>query len=318
MKEIVVENELVTLEVIEKVSKHPNADRLDIVNVAGYQCVTQKDLYEEGDLVAYIRTDTVLPDAEWAKPYKQYSPNRVKAVKLRGEWSEGIIVPIKEVLNSLGVQKYEAPAPQQLDAKGGLPYDIPKTDEQRFENFRDKDTVLFDKYLMTLKIDGQSATYGYKLDEDRFFVTSRNLELKQDYGNNYNHVAELWGIKEKLIEYCKKVGKSLAIRGEVYGKSIQSGKHNPHSKKPKNIAFFSMWDIDERRYYRAHEKPLEIIEGEIGLPVVPTYGHVILTPELIKELAEGEHRFVKGYEGVVLQGNDFSLKIINKNYDSRK
>src|SRR5699024_2766158 len=112
MKEIVVENELVTLEVIEKVSKHPNADRLDIVNVAGYQCVTQKDLYEEGDLVAYIRTDTVLPDAEWAKPYKQYSPNRVKAVKLRGEWSEGIIVPIKEVLNSLGVQKYEAPAPQ--------------------------------------------------------------------------------------------------------------------------------------------------------------------------------------------------------------
>ena len=81
---------LASIERILEVLKHPNADALDIVKVLGYQCIVKKDQYKVGDLVVFIQPDTVLPDAEWSAFYKSKS-NRVKAIKLRGSWSMGIV-----------------------------------------------------------------------------------------------------------------------------------------------------------------------------------------------------------------------------------
>jgi hypothetical protein len=40
---------------------HPNADRLDLCTIAGWQCVTQRDAYKVGDLAIYIPIDSILP-----------------------------------------------------------------------------------------------------------------------------------------------------------------------------------------------------------------------------------------------------------------
>lgn len=91
---------IASIEKLISVEPHPNADRLDIVKVLGYQCVTERGLHNAGDLIVYIQPDSVLPeDAEWAESYRKYSPKRIKAVKLRGEWSEGVIFPMKDFLN---------------------------------------------------------------------------------------------------------------------------------------------------------------------------------------------------------------------------
>lgn len=51
--------------VIEKVEKHPNADKLDIATVLGdYPVIIGRDTYKVGDLATYICVDTVLPDIE--------------------------------------------------------------------------------------------------------------------------------------------------------------------------------------------------------------------------------------------------------------
>lgn len=142
-------NKIASIEKIKSVVPHSNADRLDLITVLGYQCVTQRGLYKAGDIVIYIQPDSILPEAPWAEDYRKYSPKRIKAVKLRGEWSEGIIVS-KEVLKDLDidclfvesrvgadvsevldVRHYEPPIPQDLSAKGLLPYGIGKTDEER-------------------------------------------------------------------------------------------------------------------------------------------------------------------------------------------
>ncbi len=133
-----------TIEIISEVKAHPNADRLDLVKILGFQCVTQKGLYQGGEKIVYIRPDAVLPLESWTEEYRKYSPKRIKAVKLRQAWSEGIIVPFnilpidlsnrevgEDVGEVIGVVHYEPPAPQDLQAKGGLPYGIGKTDEER-------------------------------------------------------------------------------------------------------------------------------------------------------------------------------------------
>jgi hypothetical protein len=138
---------IASIEKIVEVCDHPNAERLEIVKVLGYQCVTQKGLHKTGDTIIYIQPDSILPEQPWAEDYRKYSPSRIRAVKLRGEYSEGVIVRLDQVAEFLpvdgdiqegddmaailGVEHYEPPAPQDLSAKGLLPFGIPKTDEER-------------------------------------------------------------------------------------------------------------------------------------------------------------------------------------------
>ena len=90
-----------TIEIVNDVIDHPNGDRLSICTVLGYKCVTKRDQFKTGDVVVYVRPDSVFPDSEWAQEYKKYAKNRIKSIKIRGEWSEGVILPIT-ILNNIG------------------------------------------------------------------------------------------------------------------------------------------------------------------------------------------------------------------------
>jgi RNA ligase (TIGR02306 family) len=90
------------------VKSHPNADKLEIGNIGspdGWQVVIGKGLYQTGDLVAYIGENAVVP--EWVlKKYGYWNEEkgkgmlagskgtRVKAVRLRDEFSLGIVIPL--------------------------------------------------------------------------------------------------------------------------------------------------------------------------------------------------------------------------------
>jgi len=350
---------LATIEQIKDVRKHPNADRLELVDVLGYQLVCEKGIHKPGDVVVYIQPDTVLPDEPWAETYRKYSPKRVKAVKLRGEWSEGIIVRWEQlkgilaeglffmpknqpdcvlgpdderVVNDqyvgmdvacvINVFKYEPPAPQDLSAKRALPFDIPKTDEERWENI--EDNTLFGSICdVTLKIDGQSWSAFYNHETKECGVCGRTLEFKDGVKNRFTaHLDRYPNMKSRLIEYCTMFKRSICIRGESYGPSIQNLKLNPHSKGESGLAIFSVYLIDERRYARKFD-PMYFVTfcDVLDLPMVPILEeNAILTPELIrkysiemKTLPSGDH-----FEGVVINHRKGSFKVINKYYDANK
>lgn len=330
-----------SVERISSVITHPNADRLDLVKILGYQCVTERGLYKDGDAVVYIQPDAVLPLEPWTEDYRKYSPKRIKAVKLRNEWSEGIIVPMdiyKKILfekgwtsdtflevnyecsELLGIKHYEPPIPQDLSAKGFLPYNIEKTDEERWENLTDK--LPFGEVVdLFLKVDGQSATYYYKLDEDKFGTCGRTLEFKDDTVNNYTAHIEKYDLKNKIIRFCKDNNISIALRGESYGEGIQGSNNNPHSQITKDISFFSVYLIDEKKYARKGDKFYFInVCKELNLPIVPLVeGDVVLSKELIDKYSLDLKKINdKPFEGVVVQYNNGSFKIINKDYDSKK
>ena len=353
-------NKIASIEKIKKVIRHPAADRLDLVTVLGYQCVTQRGLYKDGDIVIYIQPDSILPEEPWAEDYRKYSPKRIKAVKLRGEWSEGILCN-QEVLKGvvdeslfvesrvgadvselLGVVHYEPPMPQDLSAKGFLPFGIPKTDEERWENMVDR-LPFGEKVDITLKVDGQSFSAYYKLDTDEFGVLGRTMEYKLDCQNNYTAQVQRYDLENKLRTFCKKHGVSLCLRGESYGNGIQKGEHNPHSSKPAGLAIFSVYLIDERRYARKGDPfyfpnickemdlpTVKIIQSDVELTedLIQYYSStlVLINGDPFEGVVVNHGAYTKkiqidneGFSGIVdYNGDAGSFKIINKNYDMRK
>lgn len=328
---------LASIELISEINPHPNADKLELAKVLGYTCIVEKGKYKAGDAIVLIQPDTVLPDEPWAEMFKKRS-SRTKAIKLRNVWSFGIVMslttffddvksvmdmtPGTEVSHLIGVTKYEAPQPQQLDAKGPLPFGLGKTDEERYQNILD---LPFGEVVdVTLKVDGQSATYYCYKDrqtgEWHTGICSRSLEMKPECNNNYTHINKKYDILSKLLNYCSFRDVSLALRGEVFGNGIQSHAANPHSKMPLDFAAFSVYNFDTFSYEGPQDEHYyERVCHKILVPAVDLVERTTLTPELIKEYAE-EMTEINGrsFEGVVIKHKNGSFKVINLNYDERK
>lgn len=93
---------------------HPNADKLQLTMVGGFQVVIGKDQFHEGDLAVYIQPDSVVPMTEpfrfiWGQfetpsavpgvPSEATIParrRRITVKRLRKEYSEGLLMPLDD------------------------------------------------------------------------------------------------------------------------------------------------------------------------------------------------------------------------------
>lgn len=101
------------------VEPHPNADRLDLAVVGNYRVIVAKGSFHTDDLVAYIPEAALLPEAVidelGVRNYLAGSQhNRVKAQKLRGILSQGLVYAARpgwesgqDVSVELGITKWE-------------------------------------------------------------------------------------------------------------------------------------------------------------------------------------------------------------------
>ena len=96
---------------VDEAIGHPDADRLTINTIGGYRCISNKFedgswRYNTGDLVVYIPEGSLLPewllrrlgmwnDEKGCGFLAGSKGNRVKAVCLRGQISQGLILPLK-------------------------------------------------------------------------------------------------------------------------------------------------------------------------------------------------------------------------------
>lgn len=105
---------------ITAINPHPNADKLEIIPIEGYQAIVVKGQFKVGDFAYYIPPDSVVPDRSeyaflWANAtYEGGTPERkrrIGAKKLRGEWSEGVLMPcIEPYRDSLNGVDFYKPA----------------------------------------------------------------------------------------------------------------------------------------------------------------------------------------------------------------
>lgn len=105
-------NHQVNIVRITEIKEHTNADTLEIIPIGEYQVVSKKGQFKVGDLAVYIQPDSVVPQTEpfrfiW-EPYSLRGPDdpvdhvvpekrrRITVRKFRGEWSEGLLLPITD------------------------------------------------------------------------------------------------------------------------------------------------------------------------------------------------------------------------------
>ena len=167
---------------IKSVTAHSNADRLDICDIAGWQCITQRGQYQPGSLAIYIPIDSILPkkveDILFGPDAKiKLNKSRVKTIKLRGAISQGMLakcslfnVPEKEgydCTKELGITKFEPPeAPPSM--RGGNPVSNKKKNPffkeyGELDNFKNYPELFKEgeEVVITEKIHGSNFRFGW-------------------------------------------------------------------------------------------------------------------------------------------------------------
>ncbi len=312
-------SELAKIVLIENVRHHEKADRLDVVTVGGYPAIVQRGTFVVGDKAIFICPDSILPDAVWATNYGG-GKSRVKAKKIREVWSFGIAMPVNpmvaeypvgtDLTEVLGLTKSE-----DADSQTILPYAVPRT-KQAFS--QEVAHLHYGKVVdVTEKIDGKSITVGYRRENDDFFVVGRR---GNEVGADVMALIDAMELRCNFTEFCHSVGYDLALRFELYGEGIQSSKVNPHSKLPVGLALFDVWNISKARYEGTDSALYFVnVAWSLRIDFVRVIEHdVFLTEELVEQYQNIDGIDGKMFEGVVIKGENFSFKIMNLYYDSKK
>ncbi len=322
---------LATVAKIEELKNIPGADKIEAARVKGWWVVVLKDQFKIDDFVLYFEIDSFLPVKpeydfllKGNKPKKMLSEGkeaegiRLRTIKLRGQISQGLILPLpmdlkdlpegEDVTERLGIIKYEQSVPSCLSgiAKGAFPSFLPKTDEERIQNM----VEVLDSYYMTEKLDGSSVTY-YKKD-GMFGVCSRNLELQEGETTQWKITREL-NLKEKLYD-------NFAMQGEIVGEGIQK---NPYKIKGQKVYFFNVYNIAAGKFLEFED--FKGICDSLHLETVPILDENFSLPENVDEMLEiaiGKSMLNSDCEreGVVVRkkshiGNErISFKAISNNY----
>ena len=339
-----MERKLASIKQITDIRSIEGADKIELASVGGWNVVVAKDVeHKVGDMVVYCEIDSFLPirdEFEFLRKssYKKMGDQegfRLKTIKLRGQVSQGLILPISvlpitqfatasdlaegmDVSHMLGIVKYEPPIPAELagKVKGLFPSFIPKTDEERVQNltkeYEEWRHQSKHRFYVTEKLDGSSATYYIK--DGEFGVCSRNLELLETERNTFWNVARDLKLEEKLREF----GRNLCIQGELIGEGIQG---NPYKIKGHTVRFFNVFDIDSRTYYGL-PMFLATMQHGLKLETVPLLTNLTMElPQTIDEclaFAEGKSQLNSNTEreGVVIRSMDgtISFKAISNKF----
>lgn len=328
---------LASIEKIISIKPIDQADQIELAQVLGWEVVVRKNEFAPGDWCVYIPIDTVVNSK--TKGFESYTNPRIKTKFIRGVWSQGLVVSIgslddsiQEQINGnlsegadvgelLGITKYEkASIGDQGSGSGSFPsHIISRTDE---DNLRSKPNCLNEldtkSIYLTKKMDGSSLTIIYGSD-GAITVCSRNLTITDPTNPMYKYV---------LDNKLDKLGlKSLAIQGEFCGPKINGNKLNLKSFQ---FYVFNVKDLENSAIgFYGLDKLNQFVET-YKLQMVPVLAQFVCdksthTIQWFQNFANGvTYSDTKPGEGIVIRpceptysstlGKNLSCKVINQLY----
>ena len=347
-----------SVEVVEvEIMSHDNADNLEIAKVGGYTSIVSKGDYVSDDKAVYIPEQSILPDdviedLGLIGRLSGKAKNRVKAVKLRGVLSQGLLHPLffgrlsgrnyavgDDVQDDLGITKYVPLIPESMS--GDVKNSLGLTLNYDIENFK-RDPMLIDagiEMVATEKIHGTWCCFGITVKEEDTIVTSKglsskHLSFKLDEGINTTNL---------YVKKWREFGTSLRntiltlpyyILGEIYGRGVQDLQYGLTGKN------FRVFDVYMGNPGSGGYLPWDLLLEfckEMNLKNVPSVERFIMPgslderKELLNEISSRSSLVgLKGslMEGVVIrpiytetrntQGCRWIQKFINEKYLLRK
>lgn len=350
-----MERKLASIRKISDIQPIDGADMIELAIVDGWKVVVAKNVgHKVGDMVVYCEIDSFLPikdEFEFLRKssFKKMGDQegfRLKTIKLRGQVSQGLILPLSvfegygyrvsenllnenpalepnrsvispsdmielvvgnDVTEVLGIVKYEPPIPAELAGKvKGL---FPSFIRKTDEERIQNLTSEYEKW----RLQSQHQFYvTEKLDG-----SSSTFYYKDGVFGVCSRNLELletegntfWKVARELDLENKlsKLNVNISLQGELIGEGIQG---NPYKIKGQTVRFFNVFDIDNQEYYGLPNflRTLDILE----LESVPLIDREFLLPESVDELltyADKKSELNPNFdrEGVVIRSLDRTI-----------
>lgn len=226
--------ELVKIVTIDRIAPIPDADLIERAIIGGWEVITRKGEFSEGDAALYFEIDSCLPvdDERFAfleprgcKTQDQVRYHKLRTMKLRGFYSQGLALPTtsfateiarseekgSSLAEELGVGKWEVELPVGTNVVGDFPSHLRKSDSERAQNLTKMWPRLAEvEWVATEKLDGTSQTL-YR-DEDGVVLCSRNWKISINPDTAGGQVA---------AEFAEKLPVGYVIQYELVGPGIQ-------------------------------------------------------------------------------------------------
>jgi len=222
------------------------ADNIELLEVSGWNCVSKKGAHTVGELITVATVDAVIPeDMSERLGVTGYlrKGSRVRTVKLKGVFSECLLIPLsetkltcyegKDLQDDLGIFKYEPPV-KTVQLESGKKIKIRENSNfhtyYKFPNIKNVKGIFTeeDYVQITRKLHGTNSRYGIvkknsltlkdkimkffrladKWVEYEFVYGSHHLQKGSDSNGFYStdvwrEIADRYKIKQKLWKYIK-------------------------------------------------------------------------------------------------------------------
>ncbi len=311
---------------IVNVRHHPNADRLDIVKILGFETVATRDMYKIGDSVLYIPVDSILPadieKALFANSKMKLTNSRVRAAKIRGFVSEGMISKPellgvlkpkvgKDYKELLQIHKYQPPERniQGIKAKTNR---VKLKDHPLFHSYNGLNRIQWQEDLFTEndlvvvqeKIHGTNARYSilpYTVDTlwrkilhflkltPKFEKNygSNNVQISRKFGYKGFYGTDIYGDVGKKEKIFDKLQPNEIVYGEIVGPGIQKG--YSYGLNGHEFFLFDVKIYDPEKNEMKWLNPLEVLKfaKERGFKMVPIVDSGRFDRKKMEELATG-------------------------------
>ena len=335
------------------IEPHPNADRIEVARIQGYQTIVPKGRYRTGDVAVFLPPDALVPAdvvAELGLTGKLAgkASNRVKPIRLRGVLSEGLIYPVDgarlagrtvrcgdDLTEAMGVVKYEPPIPSSLDGEvesrrgETMAYDIEPW--KRYPDWFEAGEPV----AITEKIHGTLCCLArIAADPERDLVTSKGLgaqglafKLDAERNRTNAYVRMFHRHRDLLDALCERVpgaGEAVHVFAEIHGDKIQDLRYGLQRRQE-----MAIFDIHVGR--RGHGRYLDHAElrslADL-LPLVPLLYEGPYSEEVVRGWTDGKTTLGGGHvrEGIVIRpmverqalpGERLILKSVSADYLTR-
>ena len=324
------------------IEEHPNADRLELAVVGAYRSIVQKGMFKTGDLGVYIPEAAIVPD--WLiqelgleNKLAGKDKNRVKAVKLRGILSQGLVYPVieeedayrldgvddqykevyigEDVTEWLGLTKYEPPIPTHM--AGEVMNAFGHTIKYDIENWKKYPDVIEDgeHVVMTEKIHGTWCCLGYHYDIEHPIVTSKGLSEKglifkmneQNQNNLYIRALRATEVDgDDVVTRARRKnlfgeGVPFYILCEVFGEGVQDLFYGESVAQRPPIRVFDIYIGEPGQGYYLDHHLMAARCQLLGLEFVPVLYLGPFSKEVMLEHTDGKET-VSGQESNLREG----------------
>ena len=270
---------LATIRNIASIRPIPGADKIEVTQVDGWECVVAKaDKFKVGDKVVYIEIDSIVPE----RPEFEFLRDRkfrVRTIKLRKQISQGLVLPLTilpegkqynindDVTDILGIKKYDPQAEQEAKLLTA--------------NNTYKTKIWYPKFLMRFKWfrnliikpkKGNFPSWIVKTDEERIQNKTAMFNIEKENGTKFIVTEKIDG--QSGTYFLERIGKKKYEFG-VCSRNIRLS-------KPTDSSY---WTIAKQFEI---EKCLKSLIGD--------YNRIVLQGEIIGTGIQGNKYKVDGYD----------------------